>query len=334
MSNERHLGNKTQAELKKETGKGVLRASSISTYARCPFSFFTKFLHNLPKAIERRKQDIPTVEEAQITRIRYSAAASLGTAVHTGMETAIRAKIKGEEPNINTVTIAALKEFETLSTEQDLWFNIDKGESKEVMLKQIPDLTKAYVEDILPYIDNPTATEEVYLVNINNPLLLSIQGSIDVEQENSVRDLKVTGAKAQIKRHLAQLSVYAWIREQNSKSTDRVYIDNIAKNSKKITTAILEDKPKTLYIENVLEHIQYVTEQWYESGCIGAGSDLIDLLTNEKRKDELNYLKLLFGGSNPSDDFLCNSKWCDSYASCPFIKGWENKKIIGEAIEI
>jgi len=367
----RHAGNIESKELSEQTGKGVIRASAISTYARCKFSYFMQYVMNSEEAVKRAGTtqlltnrvehlgnstlEIPfatqVLEKQKDTQQLYlykrqnSAVAALGTSIHKAMEVAMKYKmVTGGDADLNLLVNEAEKEWDMLVKEAtnpdgivELYIPPTKTDTLASLKTEIPDLVMAYQQEILPFVDNPTATEGVYRIEVNNPLIHSIQGSIDVEQEKAVRDLKITAKKTQKNRHIAQLSTYAWIREQSGKPTETMFIDNLARNKTRISASIMEDKAKTKYIDHILRYMLDTTELWYNLGCVGAGSTLSDILTDpEKYKEELKLLKVIWSGSNPSDNFLCTKEWCGAYEVCPFVKNWEipRTSIIDGAEEI
>lgn len=285
----RHAGNKAAAE-----SEGiVLRASTLAMYLRCPYQFFRTYINHSKEVEEKTKK---------------SAAAALGTAVHKAMEVGLLYKRDVGNPSYELMAKAALEEWNQLNKEGELWFNSSKGENKEDMETQLYELVKRYHQIFIPLIE-PVHLERVLIMPVDNPIITHIQGSIDVEEKNGVRDLKITGRKTTAKSHILQLSVYSLLRKYNGEENDYGIIDNIVKN-KSVTTDVIDVELKEAYTKNVIDTILAKTKQWYET-----------------KDDSIWY------GSDPINNFLCTDVWCAVWDSCPYVKGWDDKNSI-EGVEI
>lgn len=278
-----HAGNEVAKEAVK-LGKFNLRASSIGQFIRCPHQYFQ---FNIAGAY----------------RGAPSAAAALGTAVHKGMEVGLLEKIAtGKLPPVSVITDAAHQNWMAASEDDELTYNDGGGESFTSVDDMVVSAAKNYRLDLMPSIE-PIATERVLTRIIeNHPLIHAVQGSIDIEEERGVSDLKVTKDKTTAAKHIIQLSTYKLLREENDLPTMYATIDNVIKGRKmdpnKVRTERIDVKVSTAYARHWINQILATTEEFHKTG------------------DDL-----LFRGTSPDNNFLCNPNWCSIWDTCPHVAG-------------
>lgn len=283
MATEHHAGNLAQKEAQAQ-GKTNLRASTVEQFVRCPYQYFQ--FHVMGK--QKR---------------RPSAAAYLGTSVHKGMEVGLTEKIKtGALPPKSVVLDAAHEEWMNLSSDEDIEYNENSNENFSTVDEAVVTGAGIYYEELMPTIQ-PTATERVLVKPIDHPIFANIQGSIDIEEERGVSDLKVTKDKTQGAKHVLQLSVYGYLRQEEGTPVSYANIDNVIKGRKlgssKMRTARLAVKANADFAKFWIDKILETTAEFHVTG-------------NEN----------LFRGTSPSNSFLCNPNWCTLWDECPYVAGY------------
>ena len=286
-----HAGNEIAKEAVK-LGKFNLRASSIGQFIRCPYQYFQ---FNIAGA----------------HRGRPSAAAALGTAVHKAMEVGLLEKIAtGSLPPLSVLEDAAHQNWMAASEDEEMEYNENNGESFDVVDRMVVGGARIYGKELMPSIE-PIATERVFTKIIEgHPLIHAVQGSIDIEEERGVSDLKVTKDKTSGSKHILQLSTYAHLRNENGLPTTYSSIDNVIKGRKldphKMRTERIDVKVAPEYAKHWIDQILETTKEFHKSG-------------DEK----------LFRGTSPDNNFLCNPNWCSLWDSCPHVagRGTGNQKV-------
>lgn len=275
-----HAGNEIAAEARK-LGKINLRASTIEQFIRCPYQYYSFHI------------------AGEQTRAP-SAAASLGTAVHKAMEVGLLEKIEtGSLPPMSVLEDAAHENWMAASQDDEMMYNEATGENFDTVDKAVIAGANIYGTELMPTLE-PIATERVFTHKIeDHPIIHALQGSIDIEEERGCGDLKVTKDRTQGNKHILQLSTYAHLRELNDLESPYSFIDNVIKGRKLGTKMRTERMPvvvKTDYAKFWIDQILETTAEFHKTG-------------NE----------LLFRGTNPTNNFLCNPKWCSKWDTCPYV---------------
>ena len=312
-----------------ENGKVPIRASSVKTFTDCQFKFFKNNVQNTQYGMTN------------------SLASIIGTAIHYGVEiilTEVMTSLspENEEEQVDLGTKAALAIFENLLVTVDFTKEYVDLDSKQLRLDKIAykDLLEEKINDnynkakqiitdgmtqycavILPD-TNPMHVERVltfeFRGNSEHPVFSGLQGSMDIEEDNSVRDVKVTGKKQRVVDHVLQLSVYALLRQLNGYPTDLIYIDNIIKN-KKIKAVSMNCEPDIALVVETLEAIKAKGQEWHEAkeAKLRAVADG-EIPANFKEltlKEEAE----IWGGARPFY-FLCSETWCEQFSTCPHMQ--------------
>ena len=316
-----------------ENGRMMLRASSIKTFEDCQYKFF--------------KQAIVKCGQSW----GNSVASIIGTAVHYGVEKGTLLKIEDAncEPETDYMVTNALTLLENLFITVnwadeviDLDFCTDyvdeKGKPLQIKYmtdsQEIEDMMHAiYTKSKQTVIDGVTQFNEVIMPDLkpihaerrltwmwkdNHPLFSGMSGSMDIEEENSVRDVKVTGKKQRVADHILQLSIYAVLRKVHNEPVDLVYIDNIIKN-KTVKAVPMSIEPDIARVLMTVNAIKDTAAKWVEA--------------REKYHDDPSYLaeteSKIWSGARPFY-FLCSPKWCAEYETCPHMQLDEETLFEGE----
>ena len=286
-------------------GKLVLRPSSIDSYIRCPYSFYqTQIL---------RKGSAP------------NGASQVGTALHKVMEVALGAQLDtGLRMSVDDMQRAGVREWRDLNAKADIVYHGDQDYAS------MADDLYAGVLGLNEALDCIVAvgSESRHSVSItDHPLFGAMSGSLDVEIDKGVMDLKFTGKKkSKPDDYIIQQSAYAMLREYNGHVTDDLQILNIVrptkarkakavKNGEEQLVAdwhIMEMKPNVAYVEHWMNIILNKSELYAKEQARVA-----DVENGEAILDE--YAELLFQGTSPSNSFLCNSTWCSVWSTCPHV---------------
>lgn len=272
----------------------TLRPSSIGSFINCPYQWYNVFILG--------KNTIP------------GARAHLGTAIHKSAEVlwsdAINTGVK--DLNISRATDAAVEELHEICKQQPPEYGDDKPEEIE---KLAVEGAKAFINDLAPIIDIPLAVEKRYTIEIDNPIIDKISGSLDYVGERSIHDIKTTKNKPVMSNYSLQQGAYALLREGNGEQIDNIKIQAVVlkdATAKKQSEAhgllmdMIEDNTNPfLSLESIKEQSRYV---------INNILDTVNVYSKDIVRPEI-----LFRG-NPKS-MLCSNKYCNLYAECPFVKG-------------
>lgn len=213
-----------------------------------------------------------------------------GTAVHKGAEVGYTEKIeKGTTPPLDVLTDAAVEEFHDRLKEDIKLDGEDPGKYEKIVVEDVK-LYRPTIETTAP-----KAVEKFFKVPLNSPYIEAVQGTADIVFQNGIGDIKVTNKKATAANYKFQLSVYALLAQKCGENFEFAEIHNVV-NAKAVHVLPLKlAKEQTRYIiNNLISKIHL----FFEKGIEG---------------------EVLFTG-NPSS-FLCDKRYCDLYAVCPFVKG-------------
>lgn len=253
-------------------GKLVIRPSAIQQFINCPAQWFRANV----------------VGDFQ----KPSAAAEAGTALHKGAEIGYKEKIKtGNLPPVSVLTDAVVEKWKELNKQEVEYSNGDDYDSYECdIVNGIKDYHKLVMPDI-----NPLAVETRYTIKIDSPVVDSVSGTIDIDLDNGLADIKMTNKKPVLNKYTLQQSTYALLKERNGKDCEFCEIHNVqrGKSAERLALGVEKEYAKT-WINTILDTV----ESFHETKNVN-----------------------LFRGSNPSVNFLCNEKWCGYWDKCPFVKG-------------
>jgi PD-(D/E)XK nuclease superfamily len=270
---------KLELESHKEEGKIVIRPSSIDSFTNCAYQWYNVFILD--------KKTIP------------NARAAMGTAIHKAAEVlwTDAIKTKKKDANTNMLVQAALEEYKELDKGG---LQYDEDENLNTAQLEIAAGTGAFIEDIVPFVDIPTAVEKRYTIKIDHPLVSSISGTVDYIKEDGegiIADVKTSKRKPVNSNYTTQQSTYRLLAEAGG--------INVTEN--RIQAVVLTKSPY-----GTVEKIDTNVKQ--AKYLINNLLDTIELY-NAQTVDP----KTLFRG-NPKY-YLCSNKYCSLYSTCPFVNG-------------
>ena len=144
-----------------------IRPSSVDTFLQCAHQWYRVFIGG--------GISIP------------NSRAAIGTAIHAGVEEMWKDSIsfKQKVTAKSSMQDAAMEAF---NEEQQKGLVYDAGESDSTCEKEIVAGLDVYVEDVVPWVEIPTAVEQRYTVNISgHPVVSGIAGTLDyINVDNGV----------------------------------------------------------------------------------------------------------------------------------------------------
>jgi hypothetical protein len=268
--------------------KIVIRPSAVDGFAQCSYQWY--HAHVLGQST------IP------------SARAAIGTAIHAAAENEwTKAIASGKKDfNLSAMHDAAIAEFHELDADG---LQYDEGEDSNTAEATILQGVDAYAEDISPFVDIPIAVEVRYTIDIDNPVVKAVSGTIDYLGNGIIADTKTSKRKPVVESYVTQQSIYKLLAEQG------------------VTN---EGKPGAPIYRNQIHGVVLAKT--------GASGTVLDLTPNVPRAkvlvnsmlETLDIMakdivppEVLFRG-NPKY-YLCDKKYCALYNTCPFVKGAESE---------
>lgn len=226
-----------------------------------------------------------------------SARASIGTAIHAGVETLWQDAIKTGKKDENTsklidAAMAAWKE----DTHDGV--NFDDGENDKTAAVEIMRGVDAFVEDIVPYTDIPVAVEEFYKVDIENPIVKELGGTVDYITHDTIADVKTSKRKPVASGYIVQQSTYKYLAQANGIDVKRNLIQGVVLKKTGAEGMVLDLEANIPQAKSLI------------NGML----DTMELIA----KDVAPIHTILRG--NPKH-YLCSSKYCALYNNCPYVKG-------------
>ena len=191
--------------------KLVLRPSSIDSFIRCNYAFY--------------RQQIKGEYGAP------NSASQVGTALHYVMEVALNEILDGKpKPNEDELQRVGLKAWKDYNEKADIIMHGDQTYAS--MADDLFAGVKALYEAI-DYI-KPVGSESRHSAEIvGHPLFSAVSGSLDVEVDKGVLDLKFTGKKkTKPDDYILQQSCYSMLKNINGVENDKFEILNIVRPTK------------------------------------------------------------------------------------------------------
>lgn len=255
----------------------IIRPSSINTFFSCGYQWAAVFLTGI--------SSIP------------SSRASIGTGIHKGAEVmwsqAIKKKRKLKKKNMSELHDAAIQEFQ-----EDIKGGVsyNEGETQNTCEKEIIAGVNTYIEDIEPFADLPVAVERRYTVEVDNPIVKAISGTVDYITHDTIADIKTSKRKPALNSYIAQQSAYRMLAEQNGVKVKRNVIQGV----------VLTQRPKGMIIP-------LDTQVPQTKASLQIMLDTLRLAASDTIP-----LEQLFR-PNPNH-YLCSNKYCALHGSCPATK--------------
>lgn len=255
-----------------------IRPSAIESFYSCPFSWGKTFLEGASQGANNSR-------------------ASIGTAIHAGVENMWNDAIKSgkKDANIGAMTDAAMESWKEQKQE-----GVEFGakENEESCVSEIIKGTETFVEDIVPFTSIPTAVEEFYKIDIaGNPFIKELGGTIDYISDDTIADVKTSKRKSGPEGHTVQQSTYKMLANANGRNIEHNLIQQVVL-TKNPTGAILQ-------LEADIAQAKYL---------INGMLDVMDLLAKDVAPIE-TILR-----PNPKHIF-CSERFCPHYKCCPAVRG-------------
>jgi len=253
-----------------------IRPSAIDSFQQCSYQWAKVFLEGIPSIPNSR--------------------AALGTAIHKAVEVMWLEAIEHNEkdPNIDVMVDAGVESFK--ETANDVQY--DKDEDINTINKEIVLGTNAFVDDCLPFLDIPEATETRFTMKItDHPLVKELSGTVDYIAPGRIDDLKTSKRTPQPSSYTTQQTIYKLLAEHNGHKIDRNMIQGVilTKKPKGVILELEPDVPRAKALVNNMLDVLHV-----------AANDMVPL-------------DVLFRCNTKY--YLCSRKYCNFYGSCPATKG-------------
>lgn len=257
-------------------GKYIIRPSSIQQYIACPHQWALVHLMENPQ--------------------KPAAAANAGTSVHAAAELGYIDKIKtGELPPVSFLTDCAVETWQKTveAAEEKGGLDYNKGEDYQTYEDDIVQGVETYYEQTMPHI-TPKAVETRYTVALDHEVMESISGTLDIDLDRGLADIKFTKRKTTASKHLLQQSTYAFLKQQNGEECNFAELHNIVRKKDVDMVGI---PLKVDYARFWINHILDTTEKFLET------------------RDPS-----IFRGTNPNAYYLCSPQYCGYWNKCQYVK--------------
>jgi hypothetical protein len=219
---------------------------------------------------------------------------TIGKAVHLEAQVDLEVKIEEgvlmEDERVEDVAASVFEDMwdglepDLSDEEKVLGRDTVKGSSKDVTIA----LARTHHQKIAPLL-KPVAVErrlEAWADGLRHPII----GYIDVQEEDSVRDLKTPAKKPRLDdlHGSTQAALYPWLVEA---------VDGVRPSSFKIDAVVKNKTPTVVTLETQVLRSDHVFERLY-------------------RSEEL----LQAGTFLPADptSWKCSEKWCEFFEDCPW----------------
>lgn len=253
-----------------------IRPSAVDTFYGCSYQWGKSFLEGISSIPNSR--------------------AAIGTAIHAGIEKSWQEAIrKGKaDHNISFMTDAAMESWKE-ETHDGVSFGDD--ETPGSCASEIVKGMEAWVEDIAPFVPVPKAVETFYKIDIDNPIVTELGGTIDYIGHGCIDDVKTSKRKVTTGSYDTQQGIYKFLAEANGETVTHSRLQNV----------ILTKNPngQILTIEPDVEKAK------------GLVNGILDVMTIVAK--DIVPIELLLRG-NPKYVF-CSEKYCAHYDTCPWVKG-------------
>ncbi len=249
-----------------------LRPSAIDGFFGCAFQWGKHFLEGA--------KSIP------------NSRAAIGTAIHAAAEQGWCESIAANKKVINLSAMLD-KGMEAWKEEEQKGMQFGEGEDEGSCAKEIMLGTEAFIEDIVPYSQIPTATEQYFGVPLEHKLIAEIGGTVDYITENTIADLKTGKRKPSVANYSTQQSIYKYLAIENGVDVKHNLIQSV----------VLKKTPEGSIIPM--------------EANVPQAKDLVNII--------LDTLDLVLLDVAPIETVLrpnpkymfCSNKFCTFYGNCP-----------------
>jgi len=163
----------------------VIRPSSVDSFQQCAYQWAKVFLEG--------RVTIP------------SSRAAIGTGIHKAVEVMWDEAIQRgvNDPNVDMMFDAGVEAFKEESKKEGMSYN--EGETIDTCNKEIIIGTQAFVDDLVPFLDIPTAVEKRFTINISDhPIVSAISGTVDYIAPGRIDDVKTSKRKPSLPNYVTQ----------------------------------------------------------------------------------------------------------------------------------
>lgn len=253
-----------------------IRPSAVDTFYGCAWQWAKSFLEG--------SSSIP------------NSRAAIGTAIHKGIEVSWQQAMSSgkADHNLSMMADAAIQAWKEETKEGVAMGNDETAGTCE---KEIVAGLDAWKEDISPFVAIPKAVEVFYKVDVTNPFVTEVGGTIDYLAEGVIDDVKTSRRKVTGSSYETQQSLYKFLAEANGHKINHSRLQNIVLKKQPdgqiITLEPNVDKAKLL-VNGILETLEIFHK---------------DVVPPH----------VLFRG-NPKYMF-CSEAYCAHYSTCPFVNG-------------
>lgn len=253
-----------------------IRPSAIDLFYNCAYQWGKVFLEG--------QSSIP------------NARAAIGTSIHAGVEQMwSESMAKGKKQvNIGAMTDAAM---EAWKEEAKKGMKYDDGETDGTAAVEIIKGTEAFVEDILPFTDIPEYVEKFFGIEVDNPIIKEIGGTVDYLGKGILADIKTSKRALTPASHVVQQSTYKLLAEANGEKIDQALIQGV----------VLKKVPEGMILPMPLRVPQAKT-------LINGMLATMEVIASDRQPIET----ILRG--NPKY-YLCSNKYCSLHDTCPWVNG-------------
>lgn len=253
-----------------------IRPSAVNTFYGCAYQWGKSFLEGVSSIPNSR--------------------AAIGTAIHAGIEKSWREAIaKGKaDHNLSFMTDAAMEAWKE-ETQNGMSFGND--ETAGTCAKEVVGGIGAWIEDIAPFVPVPKAVEQFYKIDIDNPMVSELGGTIDYIGNGTIDDVKTSKRKVSGDGYDTQQGIYKYLAQANGEIVNHSRLQNV----------VLTKNPngQILTIEPDVEKAKMLVNGILDTMTIIA-ADIVPI-------------EILLRG-NPQYTF-CSEKYCAHYETCPWVRG-------------
>lgn len=253
-----------------------IRPSAVDTFFGCSWQWAKTFLQG----------------ESSIPNSR----AAIGTAIHAGIEASWREAMDAgkADHNLSMMSDAAIESWKEETKEG---VSMGDDETAGTCEREIIAGLDAWKEDLAPFIGIPKAVETYFQIDIQNPFVKALGGTIDYLAPGVIDDVKTSKRKVTPSGYETQQSLYKYLAEANGEVIKHQRLQNVV--LKKNPDAQLLELVPNVEKAKGLVNTMLETLEVFHSGSVPA--------------------HILFRG-NPKYMF-CSEKYCAHHSTCPFVRG-------------
>lgn len=223
--------------------------------------------------------------------------AAIGTAIHAAVEEEWKLAMVTGKKEFNISAMSDIVADNLIEQSQEADINYDEGEDLNTATKEAISGAKTFAEDIAPFTPIPIAVETRFTVDIDNPVVAAVSGTVDYINNDTIADLKTSKRKPVPASYSTQQSIYKFLAEANGQNVKHNMIQGV----------VLKAKPEG----HILELVPDVEKAKFAVNTI---LDVAEVFNQQVVAPDI-----LFRG-NPKY-YLCSNKYCALHSTCPYVKG-------------